>query len=138
MKSVCKIFELGTVFLSVRNVADVNGVRPNGIRAPTSFRVSSCGRNTLLLYSNYVRACNSKLSQCQHRKNAVISSTCLIQESVEVVMRLTKRNFSKSAVSEVDLYSITETFLQDIISQYSMCSKLMSVVIFLHVSLLIK
>lgn len=70
MLSARDIFVPGSVFLRVRGAVGGNGVRPNGIRAPTWFRVSSCGRNTSL-HLNYVRACSGKLSRYGHHKNAV-------------------------------------------------------------------
>ncbi|CAH1635676.1 unnamed protein product [Spodoptera littoralis] len=70
MLSARDIFILRSVFLRVRDAVGGNGVRPNGIRAPTSFRVSSCGRNTSL-HLNYVRACSGKLSRYLHYKNVL-------------------------------------------------------------------
>lgn len=111
MLSARDIFVPQSVFLRVRGAVGGNGVRPNGIRAPTWFRVSSCGRNTSL-HLNYVRACSGKLSRYGHYKNAV----SLIPEA--------RLNWDRLLRIQVHLFRCDKTFMATLRNGMNCCRPL--------------
>lgn len=90
MLSVRDIFIPGSVFLRVRIAVGGNGVRPNGIQAPTSFRVSSCARN-ISLHLNYVRGCSGKLPNTPRR--TTIIKICGVITKYFIIDRMINRDF---------------------------------------------